>query len=114
MTAASKLRVLVIDDDAGMANFLSSHLGRRNMEVSAAATGEEAMRLFRVFDPQLVLLDAAMSEQRGLETLERLKQIKSDIVVLVISGENDPQLIFKASKLGADDYLAKPFEPGEL
>ncbi len=109
-----KTRVLVIDDDSTMAKFLSSHLMRRNFEVSTAATGEEAIRMFRVVDPVLVLLDVAVQGMSSLETLERLKQIKPELAVIMISGQNDPEVIFRASKLGADDYLAKPFEPKDL
>jgi two-component system, NtrC family, response regulator AtoC len=109
-----KARVLIIDDDSTMAKFLSSYLLRRNFEVSTAATGEEAIRMFRVVDPVIVLLDVAMQGMSGLETLERLKEIKPDVSVILISGQNDPEVIFRASKLGADDYMAKPFEPKDL
>jgi DNA-binding response OmpR family regulator len=109
-----KSKVLIVDDDSTMAKFLSSYLLRRNFEVSTAATGEEAIRMFRVVDPVIVLLDVAMQGMSGLETLERVKQIKPDVSVIMISGQNDPDVIFRASKLGADDYLAKPFEPKDL
>ena len=111
---SSKVRVLIVDDDGSMAKFLGSYLSRRNFEVSTAASGEEAIRMFRVADPVLVLLDVSMPGLGGIETLERLKQIKSDVSVIMLSGQNDPELIFRASKLGADDYISKPFEPKEL
>jgi two-component system response regulator AtoC len=114
MSSSQKLRVLVVDDDLGMAKFLVSHLVHRNFDVSTAASGEEAIRMFRVYDPTLVLLDIAMTGISGIETLERIKQIKPDVSVIMLSAQNNPDLIFKASKLGADDYLAKPFEPKEL
>ncbi len=114
MTVAQKTRVLIVDDDGSMAKFLSSYLARRNFELSSAASGEEALRLFRVSDPALVLLDVGMPGMGGLETLERLKQIKPDVAVIMLSSQNNPELIFRASKLGADDYLGKPFEPKEL
>ncbi|HEV2112760.1 MAG TPA: sigma-54 dependent transcriptional regulator, partial [Terriglobales bacterium] len=109
-----KLRALVVDGDAGMARFLSSHLARHGFEVSTAANGEEAIRLFRVFDPSLVLLDVAVTGLSGIETLERVKQIKPDVYVIMLAAQHDPDLIFRASKAGADDYLSKPFEPKEL
>src|SRR4051812_28345167 len=114
MQPTQKTRVLVVDDDTTMAKFLSSYLMRRNFEVSIAATGEEAIRMFRVYDPTLVLLDLAMPGMDGIETLERLKQIKPDVSVIMLSAQSSPEIIFKASKLGADDYIPKPFEPKEL
>src|SRR4051794_39155602 len=103
-----KTKVLIVDDDSTMAKFLSSYLLRKNFEVATAATGEEAIRMFRVVDPAIVLLDVAMRGMSGLETLERVKEIKPEVSVIMISGQNDPEVIFRASKLGADDYLAKP------
>jgi DNA-binding NtrC family response regulator len=114
MLPTSKTRVLVVDDDGTMSRYLHSYLSRRNFEVSTALSGEEAIRMFRVSDPQLVLLDFAMPGMNGIETLERIKQIKSDIAVIMISGQTAPETIFRASKIGADDFLSKPFEPKEL
>ena len=114
MKVNSNVRVLIVDDDAGMVKFLTSHLNRRNFDVSFATTSEETIRLFRAYDPVLVLLDIDISGLAGLETLERLKQIKPEVCVILISAQNDPEIIFRASKLGADDYLAKPVEPKEL
>jgi two-component system, NtrC family, response regulator AtoC len=111
---SQRVRVLIVDDDPSMSRFLSSYLTRQNFEVSTASSGEEAIRMFRVYDPTLVLLDMAMSGMDGLDTLERLKQIKPDSSIIVVSGQNSPDLIFKASKAGADDYVAKPFDPKDL
>jgi DNA-binding NtrC family response regulator len=97
-----------------MAKFLSSHLARRDFEVSTASTGEEAIRVFRVYDPGLVLLDLSVQGMDGIDTLERIKQIKPEVAVIMLSGQTNPEVIFRASKLGADDYLSKPLEPREL
>ena len=112
--AVQKTRLLIVDDDPSMARFLTSYLSRLNFEVNSASSGEEAIRMFRVYDPGLVLLDMAMTGMDGLETLERLKQIKPEVLVIVVSGQNNPELIFRASKTGADDYIHKPFEPKDL
>jgi len=114
MLVTPKTRVLVVDDDSTMAKFLSSYLARRDFEVSTASTGEEAIRVFRVYDPSLVLLDMSMPGVDGINTLERIKQIKPEVSVIMVSGQSTPELIFRASKLGADDYIAKPFEPRDL
>jgi two-component system, NtrC family, response regulator AtoC len=114
MLSNPKTRVLIVDDDGSMAKYLDTYLVRHNFEVSSAASGEEAIRMFRVYDPALVLLDVAMPGLSGIETLERMKQIKPEVAVIMLSAQSDPELIFKASKLGADDYISKPFEPKEL
>ena len=105
---------MIVDDDGSMAKYLQSYLTRHNFDVSTAISGEEAIRMFRVYDPHLVLLDVAMPGMNGINTLERIKQIKPDVSVIMLSGQSNAELIFKASKLGADDYLSKPFEPKEL
>src|SRR3954464_10159761 len=113
--ASQKVRVLIVDDDPSMSRFLSSFLTRQNYEASTAANGEEAIRMFRVYDPTLVLLDMAMTTgMDGLETLERLKEIKPEVCAIIVSGQKDPDLIFRASKAGADDYILMPFEPRDL
>ena len=113
MIPDKKVRALVVDDDPNMGRFLTSYLARRGLDVGNAATGEEAIRVLRVYDPQLVLLDLSAPGTGALDILERIKQIKPEIGVLVLSAQHDPELIFRASKLGADDYLNKPFEPKE-
>jgi DNA-binding NtrC family response regulator len=113
MVPDKKLRALIVGDDANVGRFLSSHLARRGFDTSNAATGEEAIRLFRTYDPVLVLVDLS-SGTNSLDTLERIKQIKPETAVVLLSGKHDPEMIFRASKLGADDYLSKPFEPKEL
>ncbi|HSE47962.1 MAG TPA: response regulator, partial [Terriglobales bacterium] len=88
MTAPLKLRVMIVDDDQSMARYLSTYLAKR-YDVSTVGSGEEAIRMFRVYDPALVLLDMAMQGLTGIETLERIKQIKPEVAVIVISGQND-------------------------
>ena len=63
MQVSSRTRVLIVDDDRAHSSFLSAHLLRRSFDVSSASTGDEAIRMFRVFDPSLVLLDA---DSRGM------------------------------------------------
>src|SRR6185437_7458053 len=109
-----KFRVLILDEDVVMAKYLASHLTRRNFEVALASSDQEAIRLFRSFDPALVLVDISLTGSVGTEILERLKVIKPSVSLMVLSASKDPELIFRASKMGADDYLSKPVDPKEL
>ncbi len=114
MVPDKKIRALIVADDVNVGRFLSSYLLRRGFDVSSAGSGDEAIRMFRVYDPVLVLLDLSTAGMSALDTLERIKQIKPQTGVVMLSTQHDPEFIFKASKLGADDYLGKPFEPKEL
>jgi DNA-binding NtrC family response regulator len=108
-----KTRVLIVDDDVAMAKYLAAHLTRRNFEVTVASSDQEALRIFRNVDPMLVLLDTSMTAAEAV-ILERLKQIKPTVSIVVLSANKDPESIFRASKMGADDYISKPVDPKEL
>ncbi len=114
MVPSQKIRVLVADDDVGRGRFLATHLARRGFDVSSANSGEEALRVLRVHDPDLVLLDLSTPGMSVLDTLERIKQIKPAVPVMMLSNRHEADIVFNASKLGADDYLAKPFETRDL
>ncbi len=114
MVPSEKVRVLVADDDVARGRFLATHLARRGFDVSSANSGEEALRVMRAHDPGLVLLDLSAPGMSILDTLERIKQLKPTVPVMMLSSRHDPDIVFNASKLGADDYLAKPFETHEL
>ncbi len=109
-----KPRVLIAGDVAASDQFLSSHLMRRGFDVGKAVSGEEAIRMLRDYDPGVVLLASSAPGGSALDTLKRIKQIKPGVAVVIVSGRDDHDTIFKASKLGADDYLSTPFEPKQL
>lgn len=114
MTLQAKARVLIVDEDASTCRLLSSHLLRKGLDVSGASTADEAVRMFRLYDPALVLLEPTTSGAANFDILDRLRQIKPDVGILILSGEADPEFIFRASKAGADDYLPKPVDTKEL
>src|SRR5215472_8603447 len=109
-----KVRVLVVDDDIAVGRSLTAKMVRRGFEVSSASSGEEALRVLRVLDPSLVLLDLGGPGASALDVLGRIKQAKPEVSVIMLSTRHDPETIFAASKLGADDYLPKPFEAADL
>ncbi len=114
MVPAKKMRVLVVADDIAMGRSLTAHMVRRGFEVSSASSGDEGLRALRVCGPALVLLDLSGPGATALDVLTRIKQAKPEACVVMISARHDPEMIFTASKLGADDYLPKPFEPTDL
>ncbi len=114
MISSAKLRVLVVDDDLALGRTLTAQMLRRGFDVSSASSGQEALRILGNFDASLILLDLSLPGLGALDILGRIKQAKPDASVLVISACNDPDSIFNASKLGADDYLVKPFETKDL
>ena len=114
MTAGQKLRVLVVADDIATGRSLTAQMVRRGFEVSSASGGDEALRVLRVCGPALVLLDVSGPGASALDLLGRIKHSKPDVSVVMLSSRLDPEIIFTASKLGADDYLPKPFEINDL
>ena len=114
MIPAHKVRLLIASDDVGSGRGLAAHLARRGFDVTSATSGEEALRVLRVHDPSVVLLDLSTPGMSVLDTLERMKHAKPGVQVLMLSARHDPEMVFNASKLGADDYLAKPFEISDL
>jgi len=110
----SKTRILIADDDQTMVRSLSDYLSRRNFDIAFAGNHEESLRTLRSFDPGVVLLDYTLPPVDGAETLERLKQLRPETPVIVYSSEANAELIFRLSKLGAEDYLTTPFQLNDL
>lgn len=110
----SKTRILIADDDQAMAKSLTEYLSRRNFEIAVTGNHEESLRTIRSFDPSLVLLDYNLPPVDGGETLERVKQLRPELPVIVYSGHTAPDVVFRVSKLGAEDYIATPFQLTDL
>jgi two-component system, NtrC family, response regulator AtoC len=114
MTPHQKVRALIVDEDANSSRLLSSEMQHRGMETNTVSGADEAVRAFRVFDPALVVLDPSTGGSAGFELLERLKQMKPEICIVVISEGSDPEFVFQVSKAGADEYLCKPVDLDDL
>ena len=112
---ANSPNILVVDDEPHMVNFLRTMLEVDSYRVETAANGFQAVeRLQRGPLPDLVLLDVAMPGMSGLETLERLHEIRPGVKVVMLSCVSDPRTVAKAIRLGAQDYLPKPFQESDL
>ena len=111
---AERFRVLVIDDDPGIRDYLEAAVSRQGYEVFAAANGEDALSSLHESRPDVVTLDVVLPGMDGLETLRRLKQRLPEVPVVMLSGHGQARTIVDAMRLGASDFLRKPFEVEEL
>jgi len=111
---SERFRVLVIDDDPGVRDYLGALVSRRGYEVFAHPSGEEALRKLDADRPDLVTLDVVLPGMDGLETLRRLKERLPEVPVVMLSGHGQARTIVEAMRLGATDFLRKPFEVEEL
>jgi two-component system, NtrC family, response regulator AtoC len=107
--------ILLVDDEPGMLRYIRTLLEVDNYKVETASTGEEALeRVQKGLQPDMVLLDVLMPGIDGLETLEQLRQMKPGVKVVMLSCVNDTRKVVQAMRLGAQDYLTKPFQKAEL
>lgn len=109
-------KILVVDDDSDMVEILKSLLEIKGYDVIKAFNGQEALNKTKQQKPDFILLDIMMPIMDGWETCRRLKACKktSRIPIAVLTARVDSQDREKAFKLGADDYITKPFDPDEL
>ncbi len=111
---AEPFRVLVIDDDPSLCELLEQLVSRQGYKVFTALGGEEALANLEETRPDLVSLDVVLEGMDGLETLRQLKSRLPDVPVVMLSGHGHARTIVEAMRLGASDFLRKPFEGEEL
>ena len=108
-----KAHILIVDDDDGIRELVKQYLKENNYLVSTAANAEEAKEKVLIVKFDIIILDIMMPGKSGLEfTLENKNKIDTPIILL--TAKNDPSERIEGLETGADDYLAKPFEPKEL
>lgn len=108
-----RFRILIVDDDERIINFLRAKLKASGYEVLTAGNGLEAIDQVQGQDPDLVVLDLLMPKMDGFETLKQLRSYSS-VPVIILSARGADVDKVKGLGLGADDYLPKPFNPDEL
>src|SRR5215831_18630497 len=107
--------ILVVDDEPGMLRYLQTLLEVDSYHVSTASSGAEALACVQgERAPDLVLLDLLMPDLDGLQTLERLRQARPGLKVVMLSCVSDTRKVVQAIRFGAQDYLTKPFQKAEL
>ncbi len=117
MSAATPSRLLMIEDDARLAQMVCDYLGQSGFAVSHAPDGEQGLEQLPLVQPELVILDLMMPGMDGLEVCRRIRALPGDLAgvpVLMLTAKGDPMDRIIGLEIGADDYLPKPFEPREL
>jgi two-component system phosphate regulon response regulator OmpR len=105
--------ILVVDDDDGIRGLVRKYLDENNFLVTTANSAESATDKIKIIKFDLIILDIMMSGKSGLEFIQdHKKQIDTPIILLTARGETNERV--EGLEIGADDYLAKPFEPREL
>jgi DNA-binding NtrC family response regulator len=107
-------KILVVDDEHLIRWSLEQNLKKQGYEVVVASNGEEALKQVHEEPPDLVLLDIQMPGITGLEVLEKVKEIDEDIVVIMITAHGGLETAVSAMRMGAYDYINKPFNLDEL
>ena len=105
--------ILIVDDDQRLRELLEDYLKEKNFKIYLCDDFSSALKVFDIFLFDLVIIDRMMPSGDGINLIEKIKKNKSTpIIMLTAMGEIDNRI--KGLKYGADDYLAKPFEPEEL
>jgi two-component system, response regulator RegA len=107
-------RVLVVDDDEVFRNRLCRALLERKWEVNAAANGNEAIGIAPDCHPDLVLVDLRMPGMGGIDLVEKLRELNSSMIIIVLTGYGSIPTTISAMKKGADDYLSKPADADQI
>jgi nitrogen regulation protein NR(I) len=107
-------KLLVIDDEADVQYSFRRILDSAQIELTTASSGEEGLTLIPRLKPDLVLMDVRMGGMSGLETLRRLREMDAKVPVIMMTAYGTTQTAIEAMKLGAYDYLLKPFDVPKL
>ena len=106
---SSKPRLLVVDNEIDVCNFVKSFFEVRGFDVVGVLNGDEAMKVLDQVKPEVVILDVVMRrDDEGLEYLPLIKKKLPGAKVIMITGVDDKEVIERCKKLGADDYITKP------
>ncbi|MDD2927927.1 MAG: response regulator [Candidatus Omnitrophica bacterium] len=110
------VKILIVDDDPDIRDVLKLTLSEENYEILEAADGEEALRVIRSIQPDLILLDYKIPKVDGREVCRRIKKdlLLRHLPIIMVTGKGDISDKVGGIDAGADDYVVKPFEPKEL
>lgn len=105
-----KNKILVVDDEQGILDLFKKALSKEGCIVATALNGQDAIKMVKDEDPDLVILDIKMPGMDGLETLRYIKKMNKKIIILMLTAYGTLDSAKEALKLGAHDYITKPFK----
>ncbi|MGL4363489.1 MAG: response regulator [Cellulosilyticaceae bacterium] len=109
----TKLKILIVDDDTNIAELISLYLQKEGYDTQEVYSGKQAVEVFEQYNPELVLLDVMLPEMDGYDVCKEIRKThKTPIIMLTAKCEVFDKVL--GLELGADDYIAKPFDPKEL
>ena len=108
------MRILVVEDEKDLNNIITKHLKKNNFSVDSVFNGEEALEYLDYGTYDLIVLDIMLPKVNGYEVVKKLRESKNETAVLMLTARDSIEDKIKGLDLGADDYLIKPFDFGEL
>jgi len=108
------MKILIAEDDRDFGNILTQYVTISGFEVNLARDGKEAWEKFNEDKPDICVLDVMMPEMDGFTLAEKIKQSHRDMPIIFLTAKSLKEDIVKGLKLGADDYITKPFDPEVL
>ena len=112
--AKEKIRLLVIDDNPKVAWMLRQGLGEEDYEIITALDGKAGIQKMIEEQPGVIILDIKLPGMDGMEVLERIRSINHRVEIVMLSGYGETKQIVRAMKLGASDFISKPFDVEEV
>jgi len=106
-------KILIVDDDSHICEIVQAYCEREGFKTSFANSGAEAMKLLRLFEPDLIVLDVLLANENGIDWCKNARHITNAPIVFLSSHEED-EIKISALTYGGDDYVTKPFSPGVL
>jgi two-component system, OmpR family, alkaline phosphatase synthesis response regulator PhoP len=109
-------RILIVDDEQDILDFISYNLQKEGYEVDTATNGDDAITLATKTEPQLIILDVMMPRKNGIQTCEilRSKPMFDETIIIFLTALTDDNIQVKGLEVGADDYINKPISPKVL
>lgn len=105
--------ILVVDDNEQILEILTKYIHNEGWPMVAARSGEEALKLFEAAEPAVILLDIMLPGMDGLEVCRRIRRVSNVPILMITARDEDADRILGLD-IGADDYIVKPFSPGEV